>query len=304
MDQLIAMRTFRQVAELASFTAAAQKLNTSNGAMSKQVSALEQHLGVQLLARTTRQVKLTDDGRSYLEQCVRILDDIDESERVLSHQHEAPKGTLRVSAPVSFSILRLGTLFAEFLQLHPDIQLDLSLSDRFIDPVEDGMDIVLRIVRQLPDSTLIARKLANIDYVICASPGYLKGAGTPKVPEDLREHQCLLYAQATPRVELHLEGPDGERRVMVDRGRYQSNNSLPLRDALIAGLGIALMPTLYVDDLLKAGKLVRLLKEYRFAPSSLYAVYPHNRHLSAKVKTMIDFLVAHFASRPLARRRS
>lgn len=296
MDQLIAMRTFRQVAELASFTAAAQKLNTSNGAASKHVSALEQHLDVQLLVRTTRQVKLTDEGRIYLERCVRILDDIDESERLLTHQHVVPKGKLRVSAPVSFSILHLGTLFAEFLRVHPDIQLDLSLSDRFVDPVEDGMDLVLRIVRQLPDSTLIARKLATIDYVICAAPSYLKRAGTPKAPEDLSNHQCLMYAQPTPKVELRLDGPDGERRVTVDGGRYQSNNSLPLRDALVAGLGIALMPTLYVDDLLKTGKLVTLLKQYRFEPSSLYALYPHNRHLSAKVKALIDFFVAHFAS--------
>lgn len=300
MDQIVAMRAFRQVAELGSFTAAAEKLNISNGAVSKHVSALERHLGAQLMVRTTRQVKLTDDGRGYLERCVRILDDVDESARALTRERTVPGGLLRVSAPVSFSIVRLGAVFAEFLQRYPQIQLDLNLSDRFVDPVEEGLDVVLRVVRQLPDSTLVARKLADVDFVICAAPDYLKQAGTPKVPEDLRKHQCLLYAQPAPKMELRLNGPHGERRVTVQGGRYQCSNSLPLREALVAGLGIALIPMLYVEDLLKAGKLVALLKQYRFASSSLYAIYPHNRHLSAKVKALVDFLLAHFSVRALA----
>lgn len=155
---------------------------------------------------------------------------------------------------------------------------------------------VLRIIRQLPDSTLIARKLADIDYVICAAPSYLKRVGTPRVPEDLREHDCLLYAQPTAVNELRLQGPDGEYLVKVS-GRYQSNNSMPLRDAFVADIGIALMPSFYVYNLLSAGKLVPVLPEYQFERSGLYAVYPHNRHLAAKVKALIDFLMTRFASR-------
>ncbi len=220
MDQLIAMRAFRQVAELASFSAAAEKLNMSNGAVSKHVSALENHLGVQLLVRTTRYVGLTDSGRSYLERCARILDDIGESEIALSRHHTTPRGTLRVNAPVSFAILHLGALFAEFLQRYPEIQLDLNLNDRFVDPVEEGFDMVIRIIRQLPDSNLIARKLADIDYVICAAPSYLKRAGTPRIPEDLASHECLLYVQGSPHNELRLQGPTGEWRVKVPPARY------------------------------------------------------------------------------------
>ena len=304
MDQFVAMRAFRQVAELASFSAAAEKLNLSNGAVSKHVSALENHLGVQLLVRTTRHVSLTDSGRSYLERCARILDDIGESELALSRRHSAPRGTLRVNAPVSFAILQLGGLFAEFLQRYPEIQLDLNLNDRFVDPVEEGFDLVIRIVRQLPDSTLIARKLADIDYVICAAPGYLKRAGTPRIPEDLTNHACLLYVQGAPQNELRLQGPTGERGVKVPAARYQSNNSLPLRDALVAGLGIALIPTIYVSDLLDAGKLSPVLQQYHFEPSSLYAIYPRSRHLSAKVKVLVAFMLEQFASRSKDRQRS
>lgn len=304
MDQLIAMRAFRQVAELASFSAAAEKLNMSNGAVSKHVSALENHLGVQLLVRTTRYVGLTDSGRSYLERCARILDDIGESEIALSRHHTTPRGTLRVNAPVSFAILHLGALFAEFLQRYPEIQLDLNLNDRFVDPVEEGFDMVIRIIRQLPDSNLIARKLADIDYVICAAPSYLKRAGTPRIPEDLASHECLLYVQGSPHNELRLQGPTGEWRVKVPPARYQSNNSLPLRDALVAGLGIALIPALYVNDLLDTGKLAPVLQQYQFEPSNLYAIYPRSRHLSAKVKALAAFMLDHFASRSTDRQQN
>jgi DNA-binding transcriptional LysR family regulator len=295
MDQLNSMRAFRQVAESASFSVAAEKLQLSNGAVSKLVSALENRLGVQLLMRTTRHVSLTDSGRSYLERCAQILNDLDEAESALSQQHGAPRGLIKVNAPVSFTALNLGNAFAAFLQRYPEINLDLILNDRFIDPVEEGFDLVLRVVKQLPDSTLIARKLANINYVICAAPSYLLTAGTPQKPEHLSRHQCLLYGQATGQTELRLNGPDGARRLKIPLARYQSNNSLPLRDALLAGLGVALMPKLYVEGYLKEGKLIALLPNFTFEPSSLYALYPRNRHMSANVRVLIDFLVAHLA---------
>ena len=278
------------------FTAAAGKLGLSRAQISKSVMQLEQHLGTRLLNRTTRRVSLTEIGRIYYERCTAILSDIEEAESIAGEQTDKPHGTLKLGAPTSFGILQLNQAIPEYIKQHPQVQISLSLSDRFIDVVSEGFDLVLRIAA-LENSSLIARKLAPCKRVFCASPGYLGKNGIPQVPQDLAIHHCLVYSNDLKPDNWVLHGPCGKESVKV-RGPVCADNGDVLKAAAVAGLGVALLPTFIVGPELHAGRLKQVLPDYCPPEISIYAVFPSRRYLSAKVRTFVDFLSRHFGDNP------
>jgi DNA-binding transcriptional LysR family regulator len=295
MDRLASLRIFAKVVETQSFTAAAERLGLSRALVSKAVIDLEQALGARLLERTTRRVKTNEIGAAYYEKAVRILAELDEADRAVKDLHDAPRGTLRVNAPVSFGTLHLKSVITEYLAAYPDVHLSMSLNDRFVDIIDEGFDVAIRIAR-LEDSSLIARKLAPARRVLCASPEYLKKSGMPKVPAELAGHRCLVYGNAAQQ-DWTLTGPQGDHVVRVS-GYMSSNNGDMLHCAATDGHGIVLLPTFIVGPDLQEGRLQVVLPEYAPGDLSVYAVYPPNRHLAAKIRTFIDVLVRHFGPRP------
>lgn len=297
MDRFTSMRVFRRVVELESFSAAARDLGISNAAVSKHVSDLEGRLETQLLNRTTRRMSVTETGRAFYERCVRILDDLEEAERAVSHLHSTPRGILKINAPNTFGILHLQPIMPDFMQRYPELIVELTLNDRFVDIVEEGVDVAVRGGGPLTDSTLIARRVAPIRRILCASPNYVDGHGTPTRPADLAKHNCLIYSLSSSPRDWTFQGPDGPQTVRVT-GNYVANNSLAHRDALLADMGVAMVPSFIVGEDIRAGRLRCLMKDYPVAPHAMHAVYPQNRHLSAKVRVFVDFLVERFAPEP------
>lgn len=297
MDKLASMRTFRRVVELQSFSAAANDQRLSNGAVSKQVAELEARLGVTLLTRTTRRLRLTDAGRAYYERCARILDDIEETELALGAHQATPRGSLKINCPMSLGLLHIAPLIPVFAERYPDIQLELVMNDRRVALIEEGFDVALRAGDPLEDSSLIARRLQSIHRVLCASPGYLKRFGEPTTPEALAEHRCLLYSLGTvPDVwRLGYAGKTIEQRV---NATLIANSSIALREALLAGMGIALTPTFVVSADLKAGRLTEIMPTYRPPEQGLYILYPTSRYLSPKVRCFVDFMVDQLGGTP------
>lgn len=293
MDTFEAMRVFAAVVERSGFSAAADALDMSTPSVTRHVAWLEQRLGTRLLNRTTRHVSLTSAGAAYHERCLGLLAELADTEAAVSAQALEPSGTLRVNAPVSFGIARLGDLVAGFGQLHPRVTIDLDLSDRLVDLVEEGYDVAIRITRQ-PASALIARPLAESNMVLCASPGYLRRVGAPQTLAALAEHDVLGYRYWTGEDEWRVQGPDGEERVRV-RERLRANNGDLLREAAIAGMGITLQPDFIVGAALADGRLVRILPQYDIPPVRIFALYASRSHLAPKVRSFIDFLVESFA---------
>lgn len=296
MDVFQAMRVFATVVEQRSFSRAAQRLELSATAVSRHVSELEARLGVRLLQRTTRTMYLTDDGRSYYTRCAKILEALEEAEAEAASGTERPRGELRVAAPLSLGVLHLMPLFLDYMARFAEVRLDVSLADRQVDIVEEGCDVVLRVSRDLKTSW-VARPLARIHVVACASPAYLSRHGVPRVPEDLREHECLCYPHNPPSGIWEFDGPQGPLRVPV-RGRLSVNNGDSLRAAAVAGWGVILEPTFQVGEELRQGRLVRLLPDYPCASSALYALYPSRRQLLPKVRTFVDFLAERLSATP------
>jgi DNA-binding transcriptional LysR family regulator len=291
MDRLAAIRAFISVAEEGGFSAAAQELGLSKSAASRQIAALEEALGTQLLKRSTRSVRLTDPGYAYLERCRAVLADLDEADRVVAALQNEPKGLLRINAPMSFGVSHAAPAVADFMLRYPDLQVALILNDRFVDPYEEGFDVTLRI-GELEDSSLAARKLAQIEMGLFASPSYLEKHGRPRGPDDLRSHWSLHYGRPTGQVDWALRG--GATHSVPIRYRLCSNNGDALRIAAAAGLGIALIPAFLVRDELTSGALVPLLDGFEPRPINLYAIYPPTRFLAAKVRVFIDFLAERF----------
>lgn len=289
MDTLDAMRVFVAVVERNGFSAAAQALALSTAGVTRQVAALEKRLNTRLLHRTTRRVSTTSAGAAYYAQCVRLLAEFDALEASVGAQALAPSGTLRINAPVSWGIARLGPLLAGFRARFPQVELDLALSDRLVDMVEEGYDVVIRITRE-PGPTLIARKLGQARITLCASPGYLQAHGTPQTPQALAGHACLTYSYWSSGDHWPLHGPGGEVKVVVN-SQLRANNGDVLREAAIAGMGIMLQPDFLIDPPLADGRLVRVLPEWEAAPVGIYAVYNSRNHLAPKVRSFIDYLV-------------
>ena len=297
MEQLTAMLAFARVVETGSFSKAARDLGVSKSAVSKQISRLEDRLGVRLLNRTTRRHSLTEAGTSFFEGCQRMLAEVESAEAAVSRLASAPRGTLKINAPMSFGLQHLGPALADFLGAYPELSVDLVLNDRLVDLVEEGFDVGLRIGK-LADSSLIARRLAPCRHVLCAAPAYLSSHPTPRVPEDLKAHSCLHYSYLSSGQTWRFNGPDGVRKITVS-GRLRINNGDLLKVAATNGLGIALLPTFIVGDALRAGRLVPVLNEWKpVFDSAIHAVYPASRNLSPKVRVFIDFLAERFGELP------
>jgi DNA-binding transcriptional LysR family regulator len=293
--RLAEIETFVAIAEHGGFTHAAQHLNVSKSHISKQLAALEERLGVQLLNRTTRKVALTDAGRAFLERARQILEDLDDAERAVVQLNTAPRGTLRVSMPMTFGQIFISPLMAKFVQLHPELNVDMDLSDRNVDLIDEGFDLVIRI-GSLEDSSLIARRLAPVSGMFVASPAYLAARGVPQNPRDLIDHDCLEYAY-NPSPHWRLERADETIHVPV-KGRVKANNGTVLRDAAEAGLGIVHLPEFIIFNELRKGTLVQVLPEWVNGERAVWAIYPQNRYLSAKVRACVDFLAEHLRKEP------
>lgn len=296
MDRLDDMLAFIKVVDTRSFTAAAERLNLSKSVISRRISELENRLGARLLNRTTRKLSLTEVGQAFYDRCTRILADLDEAEQAVADLHATPRGRLRINAPVSFGMVHLAPAIAEFLIRYPSIDIDLNLNDRFVDLVEEGYDVAVRIGK-LRDSSLIARRLAPARRVVCASPSYLERRGSPMVPEDLTSHDCLIYTNSPMAEQWSFRVNDEIRSVRVN-GILRSNNGDLLKTAAIAGLGITVIPTFLCGDALKSGELQTIMSECYVSETTVYAVYPQNRHLSPKVRAFVDFLATRFGPRP------
>ncbi|WP_119458837.1 LysR family transcriptional regulator [Rhodospirillaceae bacterium SYSU D60014] len=296
MDRLNAMQAFARVAELGSFSAAARQLGLAKSVVSKLVMGLENHLGARLLNRTTRRLSLTEAGVTYYEACARILGAVEEADLSVSRLQAIPRGRLKVNASMSFGFLHLAPAIPDFLARYPELQIDLTLNDRFVDLVDGGYDVAVRI-GALADSSLIARKLAPARRIVCGSPDYFARHGVPQLPEDLADHNCLGYSYQVSGNEWPFRGPEREHRVKVS-GSFEVNNGDALRAAAIGGLGIVLLPSFIIGDDLAAGRLRCVLSAYRAPETDIHAVYPHSRHLSAKVRAFVDFLAERFGPQP------
>ena len=287
MTEIGAIPLFVAVAENGGFAAAARKLGITKSAVSKRIGGLEAHLGTQLFHRSTRSISLTEAGEIYLAHAIQALGSAQEAEDAVAALQGDPVGHLKVSAPMSFGQLHVAPAIPEFLRLHPGITLELSMDDRFVDLVDSGMDLALR-AGTLPDSALIARKLAPIHSVIVAADHYLKRAGEPRHPQDLLNHDCLHYAYSRDPLEWKFIGDEGEI-VVRTKGRFRVNNSDALCTTLIAGLGIGRLPTFIAGAHLAAGKLRRVLPEFLMPEQALYAVFPERQHVPAKVRVFVDY---------------
>ena len=293
MDKLNAMRAFAKVAESGSFSSAARLLGRSKAVVSKQVAMLEGALSVQLLVRTTRQVRLTEVGRSYFERCVLVLAELDDLESNVQQSQSSPRGVLRVAGPQTFAELHLSAAIREFLLRYPELKVELVLTDQLVDLVDHAFDVAIR-VGQLEDSSLLARRLASSSMVTCASPAYLARRGVPRTPEQLSSHDLVIDANLRQPGTWRFRR--GTRTVNVRvSGRLQVNSAVMVRHFLVSGAGIGLCPEFVVRDDLEAGRLVPLLAEFSGYDLGIYAVYPHTRHVPSRVRVFVDFLADYLA---------
>lgn len=298
MDRLTGMAIFARVVDAKSFTHAARRLGISKSTVSKHVTALERRLSLRLVNRTTRRLSLTEAGQAFYESCQRIVDEVEAAEAALSQLRRAPQGTLRVNAPMSFGLLHIVPAIPEFLRRYPAVKVDLHMDDRVIDLVGEGFDVAVRIAR-LPDSRLVARRLAPNRLVVCAAPSYLAGHGVPRTPSDLSHHNCLSYTYLSTHDQWHFRGPQGPTSVRVS-GTFRANNGDALRDAAVAGIGIVHLPSFLAWRELRSGALRSVLTSYAGVDAFLHAVYPYadGHPVPPKVRVFVDFLVARFGPRP------
>ncbi len=299
MDSLNAMEVFVRVVQAGSFSEAARNLNLTPSAVSKQVSRLEDRLGARLINRTTRRLGLTEEGSAFYERAQRILADVEEAEQAVSHLHGAPRGTLKLNAPVVFGHAHIAPLLPGYLAQYPEMRVDLSTNDRYVDLLEEGLDLVIRI-GELSDSSLIARKLATTSRLVVANESYFKRHGVPNKPKDLAEHNCLVFLYRATRNVWQFDGPEGPETVEV-KGDVETNSIEVILELLLAGHGVALMPTWLVGEYLRKRELTQVLTDYAAPDAQIFAVYPPGRHLSPKVRSFVDYLVQHFKTDPLWR---
>jgi len=292
MDRFTSMSVFVKVVELGSFRATADALQMSSQFVGKHVQALEQHLGVQLLHRTTRRQALTDFGRAYVERAKSILQEMAQAEQLAAETRAVPMGRLRINAPVSFGMNTLAPRLPAYMLAHPQVEVELTLSNRAVDLVEEGYEAVFR-VGVLQDSGLIARVLAPYRLVVCAAPAYLRRRPRLKTPWDLQQHECLGFAHTELRTHWSFDGPDG-RIVVPTKSRLMSDHGEPLLHAALGGLGIILQPLEVVQSALSDGRLVQVLPDYSVPSRPLHLVYAPDRRVTPKLRSFIDFAVAAF----------
>lgn len=295
------MQLFVRIVESGSFSAVARELGMIQPTVSKQMTALEEKLGVRLLNRTTRRLSMTDAGREYYERCQRILDEVQEMETEVAGLQNRPSGTLRVNTPVAFGNVHMLPLTLAFRRKYPGVAIDLSLDDRYVDLVQEGFDVAIRF-GELGDSQLVARHVGSSASVCVASPAYLSVHGTPKTPSELREHECITYSYLFSN-EWPFDGPDGLQSIKV-HGDFRANSGMTIRSAALEGAGIASIPAFLIREDIETGRLVQLLSQFASAPIRISAVYPSARLLSRKVKLFVDFIQQEFLKIPLLHPRS
>ena len=298
MDKLTSMIVFTKVAKAGSFAAAAKELNLSRAMATKHVMQLENSLGVRLLNRTTRNLNLTEVGAVYLERCLQILDDIEETELSVTRLQTEPRGTLKLNATPFFGAYHLAPAIAAYTEIYPDVNVELVLQAGYVDLIEEGFDLAIHL-DSLPDSSLIARKLGSSQRVVCGAPAYFRKRGIPQTPNDLKKHNCLVNSSLPPRDQWQFSEPEsGKTTVVKVAGTLEANVADALRMAAISGLGLVLLPTYMVGQDLRKGRLQAVLTDFIPASLEIHAVYPHRKHLSAKVRTFVDFLHERFQPMP------
>lgn len=293
MDRVTSLTTFVGVVDSGGFSAAGRKLNMSTTMVSNHVQALEERLGVRLLNRTTRKVSLTEVGRAYYDRATQILADLEQADDIASALQSTPRGTLRVHS-ATHMVPFIAPVVAEFLAAYPDVKVDLRMGEANVDLIDEGFDVALRMTPP-PDSSLIVRNLATWRHVLCCSHGYLEKHDRPEQLSDLASHNCIRHVMYPFGEEWHFADRKGARASVRVAGRLITSSGEALRIVALGGVGICLAAGFLVQDDLEAGRLVRLLPEYRPVEFSMTAVYPHRHHLSAKVRTFIDMLVRHSA---------
>lgn len=292
MDKLQEMRSFVAVAEAGSFVGAADTLGLSKAALSRHVAELEERLGVRLMQRTTRRLSLTEEGQRFLVRAKELLAAIEEAEAEVSSTSAEPSGLLRVNAGLTFGTRHLASLWGPFLERYPKVALDVTLTDRIVDLVEEGYDLAVRITN-LPSSGLVSRTLASTRMVLCASPRYVAEHGAPTQPSELLGHQVIAYSYFATRDEWQFTGPRGDESVRI-RPRMHSNNGDTCRAVALEHQGVVLQPDFLVGDDLRRGTLVELMPEFRANSIGIHAVFPSRKHLPLKVRRLVDFLVEAF----------
>ncbi|MDA1342781.1 MAG: LysR family transcriptional regulator [Proteobacteria bacterium] len=284
------MTVFVRVAKAGSFAGGARELGISRAMATKHIMQLEGSLGSRLFNRTTRSLNLTDVGASYLECCQQVLLDIEEMEAAVTHLQTEPRGILKISAPPVIGATHITRAVVEFLKIHPDLKIDIVLQGSPSDLIDEGIDIAIYL-GALDDTSMVARKLATSPLVVCASPDYLDKYGTPKTPEDLMDHSCLVNWAIAPRHKWQFRTESGLKIITV-AGRVQSNAAHSIRISALNGLGLVMLPTYIVGGDIEKGALKVVLDNYILPPLDIHAVYPHRRYLSAKVRAFLDFLQA------------
>lgn len=295
MDTLTRMRTFVEVVDAGGFSAAARKLGRSKALISKYVKELEDELGARLMNRTTRRLSLTELGQAYYRDAGEILQRVDDLQDMVRDRHGEPTGLLRVAAPRTAGDGPVGQAVMDFVASHPAIKLDLHLDDRFVDLVDEGFDCGIRIT-ELQDSSLIARKLSPFRFVVAVRPDVADAVGRPVTPQNLADLPCVIDSNLRSRFTWRFASA-GERQSVQVGGRVEVNSPSGVRLAVLAGLGYGCVPWVYVKDEVEAGQLETVLADYEFTTAAIYIVYPHRRHLSAKIRAFVDFMVDWFERR-------
>jgi DNA-binding transcriptional LysR family regulator len=294
MDKLRALTVYRRVIELGSFKAAADDLNLSKAAISKNICELEDYLQSPLINRTTRKLHVTEQGKSYYQQICHVLDNLVQADLSVLEASDSLRGSLKISVPMSLGILEINPLVCAFMNQHPDLAIELVMNDHYIDLMEHGVDIAIRGGATLADSSFRSRKLADLTRVLCASADYLAKSAPLVTPEDLHKHQCLVYSLSSSARRWSFKKQDQRLDIELPTGRYTVNNGLALAQTAKLGHGIALVPEYFVKQALAQGELQQVLSDWQTEQHSLYLIYPYHKEQSQKIRAFIDFMVQHF----------
>lgn len=297
MENFTDIAIFCHVVDSGSFTKAAEQLSLSRAVISKSIARLEERLAARLLNRTTRRLSLTEAGATLFEASHGALDQIEEAKLAIAQLQAEPRGLLRLSVPMTFGMLHIAPAVPEFLERHPGITLEMRMDDRLVDLVAEGFDLAIRIA-SLTDSTLVARRLAPCRFVVCGSQAYFNRYGVPQVPDDLREHNCIIYLYSQPPNIWRFRDPKGQEIAVAVRGNLRVNNGIVEREAAVRGLGVTVSPTFHMGELIRAGLLQAVLSGYTVPEISVCAVYPQRKYLSPKVRAFIDFFAQRFGPDP------
>jgi len=289
MDRLQAMHLFVRVAELSSFSAVAQQMGLARSAVTRQIAALEQHLGIKLMVRSTRRLMLTSAGSAYLEKCRVILNLVEAAETGVAEERQTPRGMIRISLPLTYGLMRVAPILLDFARRYPEVQLDMDYTDRRVNLIEEAIDLSVRITSRL-GATEIARRIGSSQLQTVASPAYLAEHGTPLHPSELLHHECLSYTTTAESKQTWSFEVDGVLTAYPIRARIHSNNGEALNDAVERGLGIALQPDFIIERSLQLGKVVTILNEFPLPELGIYAMLPSNRQVPHRVRVLMDFL--------------